>query len=605
MFVAVKARGRRPSGVDGADLLAALRRSHPGDVSGTATDGRFVCAQSRICSTPQSADEKVPAVGPQGLLASWIRIDNRVDLARAFGWSRGEAQQATDPEYLFAAYARWGTDCADRLEGDFSFALWDPLRNRLFAARDSTGIRPLYYADTPELFACATNAAALRAVPGVDMSVRREWLAQYVHGRSVEWTATAFAGVRRVPPGHWLVADDTGVTVQRYHQFRDDSEWEDTREPHWLDTYREVLFESVRARIRTDRPIGVENSGGIDSATMVALIPHLRPEVRATMHAFGFAHHTLEPEYMAAASEAAGISNTHTWTDFAGRDASVVGWRALGYPVEHGNAASHLPFYEAAQELGIRTLHSGHGGDEVVTQSAGLAITELLDRRRYRFLLGDLRGSGPARTARLARAWWRDRQPRTSHLMEPMMGRLAGTPLTREAFEAADIAGRTRRAAKYDEPFRTVNSFILGDRWSASTSVRTADCSVVAASFGIDYVWPLLDRRLMQQYLSTPTVWKFGAGYGRYLHRRAITGYVPDKVAWKPSKSMLAPGEDPPWRSAAPPASPRPWQDLNGAVAELIDPGVWRRGPAPGAGPTAGGPYRKAEILSDWLDDLS
>jgi asparagine synthase (glutamine-hydrolysing) len=65
------------------------------------------------------------------------------------------------------------------------------------------------------------------------------------------------------------------------------------------------------------------------------------------------------------------------------------------------------------------------------------------------------------------------------------------------------------------------------------------NCSLMAASFGVEYVWPLWDSRLVQQWLSTPSIWKVGErGVGRYLHRRAIVGVSADNVAWKSSKDM-------------------------------------------------------------------
>ena len=72
-------------------------------------------------------------------------------------------------------------------------------------------------------------------------------------------------------------------------------------------------------------------------------------------------------------------------------------------------------------------------------------------------------------------------------------------------------------------------------------SIRTSYCSLVAASFGVDYRWALMDRRLIQQDLHTPAVWKYGEGYGRYLRRRALAGMVPQEVAWKRSKDGLYP----------------------------------------------------------------
>ncbi len=88
---------------------------------------------------------------------------------------------------------------------------------------------------------------------------------------------------------------------------------------------------------------------------------------------------------------------------------------------------------------------------------------------------------------------------------------------------------------------------------------------------------------------------------GRYLHRRAITGIVPDKVAWKPSKNMRGPHDDPGNRVST--YRPPDLEDLHPEVAELLDAEVWRHGPDWSAGPTAGGPFRNAAVLSAWLAD--
>ncbi len=87
---------------------------------------------------------------------------------------------------------------------------------------------------------------------------------------------------------------------------------------------------------------------------------------------------------------------------------------------------------------------------------------------------------------------------------------------------------------------RSINAFILdGLLRMPYIATRLENCTLMAASYGIDYRWPLWDVRLVQQYLSTPSVEKVGPrGLGRYLHRRAIAGVVPQRVAWKPSKDM-------------------------------------------------------------------
>jgi asparagine synthase (glutamine-hydrolysing) len=97
---------------------------------------------------------------------------------------------------------------------------------------------------------------------------------------------------------------------------------------------------------------------------------------------------------------------------------------------------------------------------------------------------------------------------------------------------------RYREQAAFDAPFRRINDFVLRNRLGSNISSRLETCTLFAATYGIDYRWPLLDARLLQQWLSTPSIEKSDPVFGRYLHRRAIDGVVASKVAWKPDKYM-------------------------------------------------------------------
>ncbi len=402
------------------------------------------------------------------------------------------------------------------------------------------------------------------AADGVDVSVCSEWIARSIHRVSMDWSSTPFRGIRKVPPGHWLHATPTGARLVRYHEFLDDAPWETDRRPDWLEAYRDRLMESVSARVRSDAPVGVESSGGIDSSTILAIIATLQPEHRASMHTFGFVHEPLEPEFVLETSRVLGIRNNHVLVpdldqdDDSRLDRMRRGWECLGHPVEHANAIGHIPFYEMAHHFGVRTLHSGHGGDEMVTNGGGLAGRELLLRAEYAALWRDRGGPAWRRALSVAKARVLRDRPRSSRLAV-MQERLTWSPLTPEVLESSEVNARTAEGAAYDSVYDSVNAFILGNRWAPFVSTRTSECSIVAASYGIDYRWALLDRRLMQQYLSTPAVWKYAEGTGRYLHRRAISGIVPDKVAWKPGKSMAGAGDSPrAGRDPGPPAGRGP-----------------------------------------------
>lgn len=214
----------------------------------------------------------------------------------------------------------------------------------------------------------------------------------------------------------------------------------------------------------------------------------------------------------------------------------------LGGPEEHHVGTAHRLFYDECQTRGIGTLFSGFGGDECVTQFGHLLPWELLDAGRY----GALWDSLPGRPLR--------RWPRWLKAIAGRRDKPACNPRHLSAYQARwehqivrpDLAKRLNleRAymdkARYDGPYRRINDFILRELLPAPYLVtRLETCTLLAAAQGIEYQWPLLDSRLIQQYLSTPSLEKRGpGGIGRYLHRRAVSGIVPPRVAWKPDKDM-------------------------------------------------------------------
>ena len=288
---------------------------------------------------------------------------------------------------------------------------------------------------------------------------------------------TGYREVHKLPPDHALTLSANGQTrLWRHHHWRDDAPDARRRDPQWVEAYREVLEEAIRCRMHSDFPLGSENSGGIDSATITAYLAHFLGTPGDRLHSFGFALCEQEPAYILETSQAKGITHNYLITArgaFDDRDARIdQALQVLGYPEEHGNGSGHIPFYRECQLRGIGTLFSGFGGDEV------------------------------------------------------------------------DLHHTYMETARYDAPYRRINAFILdGLLQMPYIATRLENCTLMAASHGIDYRWPLWDVRMVQQYLSTPSIENVGPkGIGRYLHRRAIDAVVPKRVAWKPTCI-------PPWRS--------------------------------------------------------
>ena len=125
--------------------------------------------QLLLFNTPKAVREKLPSEGPDGsfVMTAEARIDNREDLFRELNVDPGERSELTDSQLIERAYLRWGRTCPDHLLGDWSFAIWDRLDQKLFLARDHHGNTSFYYYQDADYFAFASSKAALLALPRV------------------------------------------------------------------------------------------------------------------------------------------------------------------------------------------------------------------------------------------------------------------------------------------------------------------------------------------------------------------------------------------------------------------------------------------------------
>lgn len=549
MFALIMTRGVSGSAQDFAEpqqLLSALTPYQQQDRQGVYSTPTAMVCQALTFNTPESFYETTPFECPQSgcIIASWVRLDNRAELAAALNLPLSEP--LTDPQLILAAYLKWGDQCVEHLEGDFSFVLFDPKQQRIFAARDSIGAKPFYYYCDDAVFICATTAAVFQVLKKPRLQPDEGWMARYLIGRSDSWTDTLLLGLHKLAPAHFLsVAARSPLRLQRYHQFQDDPPAASQLDPRWLTAYRETLEQSVACRLRTRYPLVSETSGGIDSSTVLGFAAHLLGEKRAQLSSHGFAYQELEPEYILKTSQFVGVRNNLIFTARP-TDEQVHAWAervisVLGLPEENGDASFHAMSFERCGLDGARVLFSGFGGDEVVTNEADLLSHELVRAKEYGALWNSLSPQGGLRLARFLRHLWYAQRPKSDAQKRFVAGFTKLWPwllVSEQAIEKYDLHSCFMKPAEFDAPYRRINDFILNNRISPNLVSRLDNGTLLAASYKVDYRWPLLDRRLIQQYLITPSVEKRYRGIGRYLHRRAMEGLVPAEVQWKPTKNM-------------------------------------------------------------------
>lgn len=203
----------------------------------------------------------------------------------------------SDTEVLLAAYARWGEACLERFEGMFAFVLWDEREATVFAARDRFGVKPLHYAQWNGAVYLASEIRAIHAagVPaGLNPAMCASYLAAGLHDHSEQ---TFWQSIEVLPPGHKLrLAKDGNLRISCWYDLAARVGTEFDRRPagEVEEEYTALLMESVRLRFRSDVPVGINLSGGLDSSLLLGLVQAVdgaASQVRA------FTYITGDPNY--------------------------------------------------------------------------------------------------------------------------------------------------------------------------------------------------------------------------------------------------------------------------------------------------------------------
>lgn len=187
-------------------------------------------------------------------------------------------ETGTDTEVVLETFSRWGPDGLNRLNGMFAFAVWDRLTERLSLARDRFGVKPLYYAEFDGVLYFASEIKSLAAAGILLEPDTDTWFAYLRYGAYDHSSATFFKGIRRLPPGHYLTWHDGHVEVHQWYDLAERVKLlgpDERSDNTVIEEYHGLLREAVRIRFRSDVPVGVCLSGGLDSSTLVVLLKEL------------------------------------------------------------------------------------------------------------------------------------------------------------------------------------------------------------------------------------------------------------------------------------------------------------------------------------------
>jgi len=270
-----------------------------------------------------------------------------------------------DTEVILAAYRRWGPSCVERFRGMFAFAIWDKQERTLFLARDRCGEKPLIYWQDGERFIFASELKALLPLLPARPALNPAVVDMYLHFQYVPEPFTLLQGVRKLPAAHHLTISSDSWNAQPARYW--DLESITARGGNPAELIREELDRAITLTLRSDVPVGVALSGGIDSGAIAALASRHYPE---PMHAFSVGYPGRPPydEREQAKALAAKLGMIFHEVElpvdqFVGFFPDLVG--IMDEPIADPAAFGHYSVPKAAADMGIKVLLTGIGGDEV------------------------------------------------------------------------------------------------------------------------------------------------------------------------------------------------------------------------------------------------
>ena len=529
-------------------MLSVLSHRGPDD-EGTYFSGQVAFGFRRLSILDLTPTGHQPMSTGDGMVTIVFNgeIYNFIELRQELQARGHTFRSSGDSEVLLRSYLEWGPQCLERLNGMWAFVVHDRRTNTLFGARDRFGIKPLYLYRSGGRLVFASEIKSIRASgcyeDQLNYAVARSFL---VDGRLDETPDTFFRGIRQLPAACCFrySIENADYQESRYWNIRDSAAH---KKEHFAERFAELFEDAVRLHMRSDVPVGIHLSGGLDSTSIACASARVRKETNASGPLFAFSYIAPEfdeSEYIRATAAQTGAqliefktSPHELWADLE---------RMLWFqdePVHTLTALVSFQLMRATAEHGIKVILNGQGADETiagypnyfhnywhgVARSSGLrqafremaansavhngkAPARLLAQLLVRRSFAKLSTFGPYRTlvarrrnTRAHDGWF------TPDLLRELPESSPASP--------ADLNG----ALAYSQAISPLPLYLrLEDRNSMAHSIEAR--------------LPFLDHRLAEFAFSLPDDWKMRGPWNKFVLREAMAGRIPENVRTRPDK---------------------------------------------------------------------
>ncbi|MFZ6864653.1 asparagine synthase-related protein [Undibacterium sp. Ji67W] len=481
-------------------------------------------------------------------------LNERQELASRLGIS---GALPTDIDLLALAYQRWDLSMPEHLLGDFSFVIEDCAKQRVFGARDALGVCGLFYVHKGTQLIVSARVSPLLDHPSVGRRLNHRKLAQSAVILADSSNESFYEDVLSLAGGSAFCLEASGFKTWSYWQ-PDPERGLDIPDHEVPEALRSLLFDAVGARLPTSSTPAALLSGGLDSSALVAvaasilkqqnrrlltisavLPPHLRGKLIDESEFIRAFSHVDNIDFLDITNEQRG--------PFDDVDQSL---RQHSVPFLSSRHYQYAAFAEAASARGAQTIFDGCFGELGPTHYGNGFYAELFRSGQWLLLAKELRARANAYHFPVSKVI-------KSELLKPLapafLLKLAGREhrfdlaqsSANQPFQQAYLARHL--AQSRDEMLTRANALVQDHRNPRAAHARSiahvqhSQRSSGRGTNGTRFIFPFLDKRVLEFCLAAPTHLKVRNGYPRSLVRLALDGLLPPSIQWRTSKQPFAP----------------------------------------------------------------
>lgn len=464
-------------------------------------------------------------------------------------------QTDTDTEVILPLYELYGAECVNHLRGMFAFCLYDIKKQQMIVARDRIGEERIYYAEVPGgvVFSSELKAILKEYIAEPQLNVEA-LLAPIRFTGGISLRDTFVEQIKRVMPGEMVIVNANGVKRKCYWQRRRTYDFTGTLEESKKETLR-LMQEAVDIEMRSDVPVAVMLSGGVDSSAMAALAKRSGREVHTITTGYTGKHAEDERNVARRFAKEQGFIYHEvelSEQDYVNSFEELTSY--LDEPMTDSTAIAQWAMFKKVKELGFKVLLSGMGGDELFYgYPAWNQLGDSLKLRRehesifpwkgkekkmhwIRFVSHNLKwvlmAGYPNKLEDRSYGWW-IRNDYYRFLEN------ATLKLGNETYNLADYRIYKDFApcplgkevdVIYDDAIDTVMTqayLYLSDRLSMGNSLEVRS--------------PLLDYKLFEHVMSLPLEYKYISGKPKQYMKDVLAGIVPDYILYARKRGFTSP----------------------------------------------------------------